>query len=53
MNLQLELSTRYPSLHSDARRESPIAPAEPRDPKGKRTRVTEPQLTDPVTTLGG
>lgn len=44
MNLQLELTTRYLSLHSDAKRESPIATAEPRDPKGKRPMVTELQL---------
>lgn len=53
INLKLELSTRYPSLHSDAKRQSPIATAEPRDSKGNTPMVTLLQLIDPLTSLGG
>lgn len=52
INLKLELSTRYPSLHSDAKRQSPIANAEPGNSTGNITMVTQLHLTDPVTSLG-
>lgn len=53
INLKVELSTRYPSLHSDAKRQSPLATAEPRDSKGNISMVSQLHLIDPVTSLGG